>query len=126
MSKGIGPDKELEDREPSNREVAAIDRLVFEPRRFAILNVLSEGGKADYPFLQRMTGLSMGALATHLGKMEQAGLIEVRKEFVFRKPKTFVLITPEGKRALADSWKRMERAKPRDVDAQASLFDEQE
>lgn len=126
MSVEIGTDKELEDREPKNRDLATIDRLVFEPRRFAMLNVLSGGGKADYPFLQYMTRLSMGALATHLSKMEQAGLIEVHKEFVSRKPKTFVIITPAGKYALVDFWKRMERARPRDVDAQASLFDEPE
>lgn len=131
MSGGVemGLDKEvekLEDREPANaanREVAAISRLVFEPRRFAMLNLLSGGGKADYPFLQRMTDLSMSALATHLRKMERGGLIEVRKEFVSRRPKTFVVISPEGKRALEDCFTRLKRARRHDVDTQASLFD---
>lgn len=94
------------DRESGGKRLAAADRLISEPRRQAILYVIEGGQKADYALLQRVTGLSMGGLATHLGRLEEAGFIEVRKEFVLRKPKTWVLITPEGKEAVEGYHRR--------------------
>lgn len=114
------------DRESGGKRLAAADRLVSEPRRQAILYVIEGGQKADYALLQRVTGLSMGGLATHLGRLEEAGFIEVRKEFVLRKPKTWVLITPEGKEAVEDYHRRQKEIWEGRSGEQHSLFESEE
>ena len=55
-------------------------------------------------FLQRLTGLNKGNLSIHLSKLETAGLVEVQKEFVGRKPRTLVSLTPQGREALEANW----------------------
>ena len=42
-------------------EMAGLDRLIHEPARLAVLTALSYCEKADFLFLQRLTGLSAGS-----------------------------------------------------------------
>ena len=88
-----------------------IDRLIHEPGRLAIMTVLSSVSDADFLFLQRTTGLTKGNLSAHLAKLEDAGLIEIHKRFIRKKPNTNVALTAEGKRRIADHWDQLERLK---------------
>jgi len=87
----------------------ALDRLVHEPARLAILTVLSSVTDADFLFLQRATGLTNGNLSSHLAKLEDAGLVSVEKRFVRRKPNTNLAITPLGRERTARHWAQLER-----------------
>jgi DNA-binding transcriptional ArsR family regulator len=87
----------------------AIDRLVHEPGRLAILTVLSAVKDADFVFLQRTTGLTKGNLSSHLGKLEEAGLVRIEKRFVRKKPNTNVALTAEGRNRIARHWEQLER-----------------
>jgi DNA-binding transcriptional ArsR family regulator len=58
-------------------EQLALDRLVHEPGRLAILTVLSSVSDADFLFLQRTTGLTKGNLSSHLAKLEDGGLVAI-------------------------------------------------
>lgn len=92
--------------------MADLNKVVHEPRRFAILNALwYGGGTQDYVFLRRITGLTQGNLATHLRKLEDAGLIELEKTFLYRRPKTRVVITEAGKTAVENGWRHLESIK---------------
>jgi len=53
-------------------------------------------GEADLIFLMRQTGLTWGNLSSHMSKLEQAGYIEVEKEFKGKKPHTMRYLTQEG------------------------------
>lgn len=88
-----------------------IDRLIHEPGRLAIMTVLSSVSDADFLFLQRTTGLTKGNLSAHLAKLEDAGLVEIHKRFIRKKPNTNVALTAEGKRRIADHWDQLERLK---------------
>lgn len=44
-------------------------------------------------------GASDGNLATHIGKLEKAGYVEVRKRFRGRKPLTLYRLTERGREA---------------------------
>jgi DNA-binding transcriptional ArsR family regulator len=88
-----------------------LDRLIHEPGRLAILTVLSSVKDADFVFLQRATGLTKGNLSSHLTKLEEAGLVDIEKRFVRKKPNTKVALTALGKRRIADHWRRLERLK---------------
>jgi DNA-binding transcriptional ArsR family regulator len=84
--------------------LADLDRLVHEPARLAILSALSACESADFLFLQRITGLSKGNLSSHVGRLEEAGLIVVSKEFVGRTPRTTVGLTPAGRDRVTSHW----------------------
>jgi DNA-binding transcriptional ArsR family regulator len=89
-------------------ELAGLDRLIHEPARLAIMSALSTVQSADFTFLKRLTGLSMGNLSTHLTKLEEAGMITVEKSFVNRRPNTMISITSQGKLAIENHWQRLE------------------
>ncbi len=92
-------------------EEPALDRLVHEPGRLAILTVLSSVKAADFVFLQRATRLTKGNLSSHLTKLEEAGLVTIEKSFVQKRPNTNVALTPLGKERIAHHWDQLERLK---------------
>lgn len=94
---------------PEPQGELVLDRLVHEPGRLAILTVLSSVASADFTFIQRTTGLTKGNLSSHLAKLEEAGLVEVEKRFIHRKPNTSVALTTLGRGRIADHWERLER-----------------
>jgi DNA-binding transcriptional ArsR family regulator len=89
----------------------ALDRLVHEPGRLAILTVLSAVTDADFLFLQRATGLTKGNLSSHLTKLEDGGLVAIEKRFVGKRPNTKVAITSTGRERVARHWEQLERLK---------------
>lgn len=92
-----------------HEELSGLDRLIHEPARLAILTVLSSASDADFLFLQRVTGLTKGNLSSHLGKLEEAGLVKIVKRFIGKKPNTTVALTRAGREAIDDHWNRLER-----------------
>jgi DNA-binding MarR family transcriptional regulator len=89
----------------------ALDRLIHEPARLAIMTVLSSVKSADFVFLQRTTGLTKGNLSSHLSKLEDAGLVRIEKRFVLKKPNTNVELTDEGQSRIAKHWEQLDRLK---------------
>jgi DNA-binding transcriptional ArsR family regulator len=89
-------------------QIANLDRLVHEPTRLAILTALSACERADFLFLQRITGLTTGNLSSHLSKLEGAGLVEIEKRFVDKKTQTLARLTGMGREAVEGYWKEME------------------
>ena len=88
--------------------LAGLDRLVHEPARLAILTVLSSCRSADFLFLQRLTGLSKGNLSSHLGKLEEAELVRIEKDFVGKTPRTRISITPRGRKQTEEHWRQLD------------------
>jgi DNA-binding MarR family transcriptional regulator len=91
------------------RDELLLDRLIHEPGRLAILTVLSSVKDADFVFLQRTTGLTKGNLSSHLTKLEDAGLVEIEKRFVRKRPNTNVALTAVGRQRIARHWDQLER-----------------
>jgi len=96
---------------PERSDEPILDRLIHEPGRLAILTVLSSVSDADFVFLQRTTGLTKGNLSSHLTKLEDAGLVEISKRFINRRPNTNVALTPVGRQRTAHHWDQLERLK---------------
>jgi DNA-binding transcriptional ArsR family regulator len=86
-----------------------IDRLVHEPARLLIMAHLYVVDSADYVFLMQSVGLTWGNLSSHLAKLEEAGYVEIVKEFVERKPHTMARLTDDGRRAF-DGYRRQMKA----------------
>ncbi len=84
-----------------------LDRLVHEPARLMILAHLHVVENADFLFIMRQTGLTYGNLSSHLSKLDAAGYVAVRKEFMGKKPHTVLEITPKGRSALLEYQRSM-------------------
>jgi DNA-binding MarR family transcriptional regulator len=80
-------------------ELANLDRVIHEPARLMLMILLYVVSSADFTFLMSETGLSWGNLSSHMTKLEEAGYIEVEKEFVNKKPKTLLKLTGKGRKA---------------------------
>jgi DNA-binding MarR family transcriptional regulator len=89
--------------------LAGIDKLIHEPARLMILATLHVVESADFLFVERQTGLTRGNLSSHMGKLEAAGYIEIKKEFVDKIPRTLLRITDEGRTALLDYTDNMKQ-----------------
>jgi DNA-binding transcriptional ArsR family regulator len=90
------------------QDLISVDKTVHEPARLAILTALSACASADYVFLQRLTGLVSGSLTQHLARLDEAGLIAIKKGFVGKYPQTMVTLTDGGRAAVSAHWERME------------------
>lgn len=79
--------------------IADIDRLIHEPARLMVMALLYVVESGDFTFLMSQTGLTWGNLSSHMRKLENAGYIEVKKEFRGRKPHTLLRLTSVGREA---------------------------
>jgi DNA-binding MarR family transcriptional regulator len=108
------------DREPSHdklKSMADADRIIHSPARLAILAHLSVAEEADFTFLMNAIGLTQGNLSSHMSRLEKAGYITVKKEFVGRRPLTLLRLTREGRaafRAYRRNLKRFLESLPED------------
>jgi len=83
----------------SLQPLSEIDRVIHEPARLLILAYLSVVESADFLFLMNQTSLTRGNLSSHLSKLEAAGYIEIKKEFVDKIPRTLLRLTEKGTEA---------------------------
>lgn len=90
----------------------SINRVVHEPVRLAILKILISAKEVDFNFLLTTLGLTKGNLATHINKLETAGLIEVKKEFRGRIPHTSYRITRKGRSQFQKYWENIKALAP--------------
>jgi DNA-binding transcriptional ArsR family regulator len=81
------------------QSIVDIDRTIHEPARLMIMVNLYVVESADFTFLMRQTGLTWGNLSSHMSKLEDAGYIEVEKEFKGKKPNTMLRLTDQGRTA---------------------------
>ena len=88
-------------------DLTSVDKLVHEPARLAVITILSVIESADFLYLQKATQLTKGNLSVHLGKLEDAGLIEISKTFQGKIPRTLCRLTMKGKEAFHEYKKQM-------------------
>jgi DNA-binding transcriptional ArsR family regulator len=86
-------------REQDLLELTKVDRTIHEPARLIIMTFLFTLRSSDFLFLQRKTGLTGGNLSSHISKLEDAGYVQITKEFVERKPHTMIRLTKQGRQA---------------------------
>ena len=93
----------------SLQPLSEIDRVIHEPARLLILAYLSVVESADFLFLMNQTSLTRGNLSSHLSKLEAAGYIEIKKEFVDKIPRTLLHITEKGREAFQQYQSNMKQ-----------------
>jgi DNA-binding HxlR family transcriptional regulator len=107
------PRRALEDiAEPGTASVVssalAIDRVVHERMRLAIIGALALNEALGFPDLKELLGATDGNLIVHARRLEDAGYISCTKVTDGRAPRTIYRLTPAGRAALRRYLERME------------------
>ncbi len=78
-----------------------LNEIIHQPVRLRImaaLVTLESDSEVDFTYLRELLDVTDGNLGAHLRKLEEAGYIATNKMFVDRKPRTFVSVTPAGRK----------------------------
>ncbi len=90
--------------------MATLDPIIHQPVRLRImaaLTALDDDAQLDFVALRDLLEVTDGNLGAHLRKLEEAGYVSIEKTFVARKPRTYVSVTPEGRRAFEEHVKAL-------------------
>lgn len=82
----------------------------FESRvRLGIMSVLMVNDWVDFKEMKELLELTDGNMASHSSTLEKSGYIEVKKEFVGKKPKTSYRVTQSGREAFKEHLNALEK-----------------
>ncbi|BEV05784.1 MULTISPECIES: winged helix-turn-helix domain-containing protein [Chryseobacterium] len=82
----------------------------FESRvRLGIMSVLMVNDWVDFSEMKSLLEITDGNLASHSNALEKAAYIEVKKEFVGKKPKTSYRVTQSGREAFTEHLNALEK-----------------
>jgi DNA-binding MarR family transcriptional regulator len=82
-------------------DLGGFDRLFEHRVRLAIGVLLTRNDSLTFPRLKALLGETDGSLGAHLRRMENAGYVDVSKEFRNRKPVSWYTLTAAGRKALS-------------------------
>lgn len=80
------------------------DEIIHQPLRLrimAVLNSLPSPEPLDFTQLRASVQATDGNLGAHLGTLERAGYVEIHKDFLGKRPRTRVSISPAGRLAFS-------------------------
>jgi len=92
-----------------HEQIMKLDPIIHAPTRLAILSILITVENANFTFLKESIGTSDGNLSTHLTKLENNGLVKIKKTFKGKKPQTICAITAKGKNNFKNYLTRLEQ-----------------
>lgn len=82
----------------------------FESRvRLGIMSVLMVNDWVDFSEMKSLLEITDGNMASHSNALEKANYIEVKKEFVGKKPKTSYRVTQSGRIAFTEHLDALEK-----------------
>lgn len=82
----------------------------FESRvRLGIMSVLMVNDWVDFSEMKSLLEITDGNLSSHSNALEKAAYIEVKKEFVGKKPKTSYRVTQSGREAFTEHLNMLEK-----------------
>jgi len=86
-----------------------LDDVIHSRIRLAVMSLLISLEEAEFNFLKEKINATDGNLSVHLKKLEDAGYISVKKEFINRKPRTMYTLTKKGRKAFEDYLEQLEK-----------------
>ena len=82
----------------------------FESRiRLGIMSILMVNDWVDFSTLKEMLDITDGNLASHIQALEKLQFVEVKKQFVGKKPNTSYAATKAGKKAFNEHLDGLEQ-----------------
>jgi DNA-binding transcriptional ArsR family regulator len=101
-------DGSLTARSSSSSSAAALDRLIHERMRLAIVSALAVNESLTFNDLKKLLKATDGNLSVHARKLEDAKYVTCNKYFDGRVPKTEYRLTNDGRAALERYLDHME------------------
>lgn len=86
-----------------------LDKAFENKVRLGIMSLLMIESSVDFNTLKEALEITDGNLASHLKNLEKLTYIEVKKEFVGRKPRTSYQASKQGKVAFQEHLKALEK-----------------
>lgn len=84
------------------------DKAFENKVRLGVMSALMVNESLDFSRLKELLGVTDGNLASHLKALEKVAYINVRKQFVGRKPNTRYSVTAVGRQAFNDHLNALE------------------
>ena len=91
--------------------MTGLNEIIHQPVRLRImaaLVTLKKDDAVDFTYLRDLLEVTDGNLGAHLRKLEEAGYIAINKEFVDRKPRSFISATPKGREVFQEHVNALE------------------
>jgi DNA-binding MarR family transcriptional regulator len=80
---------------------AALDEAIQHPTRLAVVAFLSGCVEAEFGAVRDHTQISDASVSRIIAALQDADYVKVRKGYVGKRPRTWLSLTPNGRRALA-------------------------
>lgn len=82
----------------------------FESRvRLGIMSILMVNDTMDFQTFKKILKITDGNLASHLVALEKNEFVDVRKQFIGKKPNTAYSVTKKGKKAFTEHINALEK-----------------
>lgn len=95
--------------EPAPHPTVGLSDLVHQRVRLGILVILAEISECAFGTLRDQLQVTDGNLNRHLQALDDAGLVTVSKGYDGKRPRTWVKLTRDGRRALRQELSSLER-----------------
>ena len=81
----------------------------FESRlRLGIMSILMVNDQADFITIKEQLHATDGNIASHINALEKLNYVEIKKQFIGKKPNTSYKVTRQGKKAFSDHLDALE------------------
>ena len=77
----------------------ALDEVIHAPVRFSVMATLAAAEEAEFGFVRDGVQVSDSVLSKTVATLERAGYVEVRKGYVGKRPRTWLRLSGDGRRA---------------------------
>ena len=89
--------------------ISGLNKIFASRIRLGIMSVLMVNDSVDFNTMKELLDVTDGNLASHLKALEKEEVIEVRKQFLGRKPNTSYKVTPLGQKLFKEHIDALER-----------------
>jgi DNA-binding MarR family transcriptional regulator len=76
-----------------------LDEVIHAPVRFSIMATLAAAERAEFAYVRDTVEVSDSVLSKQAATLEKAGYVKVTKGYVGKRPRTWLSVTPQGRRA---------------------------
>ncbi len=89
--------------------MSGLDPIIHAPARLQLCGLLARVNDADFAFLRDSIRVSDSVLSKHTKALEDAGYVRVSKKVVRSRQRTWLALTPEGRRAFHSHVTELQR-----------------
>jgi DNA-binding MarR family transcriptional regulator len=87
--------------QPRSHPRHGLDEVIHAPVRFSITALLAAAEKAEFGYVRDCVEVSDSVLSRQVSTLEKAGYVKVIKGYVGKRPRTWLSLTPEGRKAFS-------------------------